>query len=247
FSLSSLAIGSHSITAKYSGDSNVTGSTSATLTQTISQAATTTTVTSGSNTAVFGQSVTFSVKIQSSSSGTPTGTVTLLDGANSLGSTALPANGVAQFTISSLAPGAHAISASYSGDTNFAPSTAATLTETINQASTTATVTSATNPAMFDQSVLFSVKVQSSSSGTPTGTVTLMDGSNSLGSTALPANGVAQFTISNLALGSHAISASYSGDANFAPSTAATLTETVKQASTTATVTSRNHPSAFHP
>jgi len=245
FSLSSLAIGSHSITAKYSGDSNVTGSTSVTLTQTISQAATTTTVTSGSNPAVFGQSVTFSVKIQSPSSGTPTGTVTLLDGANSLGSTALPANGVAQFTISSLAPGAHQISASYSGDTNFAPSTAATLTETINQASTTATVTSATNPAMFDQSVVFSVKVQSSSSGTPTGTVTLVDGSNSLGSTALPANGVAQFAISNMALGSHAISASYSGDANFAPSTAATLTETVNQASTTATVTSGTNPSAF--
>jgi hypothetical protein len=244
-SLSSLAIGSHSITAKYSGDSNVTGSTSATLTQTISQAATTTTVTSGSNPAVFGQLVTFSVKIQSSSSGTPTGTVTLLDGSSSLGSTALPANGVAQFTISSLAPSAHVISASYSGDTNFAPSSAPTLTETINQASTTTTVTSATNPAMFDQSVVFSVKVQSSSTGTPTGTVTLMDGSNSLGNTALPANGVAQFTISNLALGSHAISASYSGDTNFASSTAATLTETVNQASTTATLTSGTNPSAF--
>jgi hypothetical protein len=244
-SLSSLTIGSHSITAKYSGDSNVAGSTSTAFAQTVNQAATTTTVTSGSNPAIYGPSVTFSVKVQSSSSGTPTGTVTLLDGSNSLGNTALPANGVAQFTISSLAPGAHAISASYSGDTNFAPSSAATLTETINQASTTTTVTSATNPAMFDQSVVFSVKVQSSSSGTPTGTVTLLDGSNSLGSTALPANGVAQFTISSLALGSHAISASYSGDTNFATSTAATLTETINQASTTITVTSGTNPSAF--
>jgi hypothetical protein len=244
-SVSSLAVGSHSITAKYSGDSNVAGSTSATLMQTVGQAVTTSTVTSASNPAAFGQSVTFSVRIQSSSGGTPTGTVTLMDGSNSLGNTALPANGVAQFASTSLAPGGHAISATYSGDTNFAPSTAATLTETINQASTTATVTSGTNPAMFDQPIVFTVKIQSSSSGTPTGTVTLMDGANSLGSTALPANGVAPFTISNLALGSHAISASYSGDANFAPGTAATLTETVNQASTTATVTSGTNPSAF--
>jgi hypothetical protein len=242
---SSLAIGVHSITAKYSGDSNVAGSTSATLVQTISQAATTSAVTSGSNPAVFGQSVTFSVKIQSSSSGTPTGTVTLMDGSASLGTTALPSNGVAQFAIGNLAPGAHAISASYSGDINFAPSSAATFTETINQASTTATMTSGTNPAMFDQSVTFSVKIQSSSSGTPTGTVTLLDGTNSLASTTLPANGVAQFSLSSLSLGSHAISASYSGDTNFAPSTAATLTETINQASTTVTVMSGTNPSVF--
>ena len=244
-SLPSLAIGSHSITAKYSGDSNVAGSTSATLVQVISQAATTSAVTSGSNPAVFGQAVTFSVKIQSSSSGTPTGTVTLMDGPASLGTTALPSNGAAQFAIGNLAPGAHTISASYSGDTNFAPSTAATLTETINQASTTATVTSGANPAMFDQSVTFSVKIQSSSSGTPTGSVTLMDGTNSIGSMTLPANGVAQFTISSLSLGSHAISANYNGDSNFSSSTAATLTETINQASTTVTVTSGTNPSAF--
>jgi len=244
-SLSSLAIGSHSITAKYSGDSNVAGSTSATLAQMISQAATTSTVTSGSNPAVFGQAVTFSVNVQSSSSGAPTGTVTLMDGPSALGTTALPSNGVAQFAISNLAPGAHTISASYSGDTNFAPSTAATLTETINQASTTATVTSGTNPAMFDQSVTFSVKIQSSSSGTPTGSVTLMDGTNAIGRMTLPANGVAQFSISSLSLGSHAISANYNGDSNFSSSTAATLTETINQASTTVTVTSGTNPSAF--
>jgi hypothetical protein len=243
-SLSSLAVGSHAITARYSGDGNVAGSTSAALTQTVSQAATTTTVTSGANPAVFEQSVTFSVRIQSSSNGTPTGTVTLMDGSGSLGSTALPANGVAQFAISSLLPGAHAMSASYSGDANFGGSTSAALAQTINQMSTTTTLVSSMNPAAVGQSVTFTATVQAGAGNSAAGTVSFMDGSSTLG-TVTVANNSAQLTFSTFTAGTHSITAVYSGSTDFSGSTSAALTETVNQASTTTTLVSNLNPATF--
>ncbi|HET8922787.1 MAG TPA: Ig-like domain repeat protein [Candidatus Acidoferrum sp.] len=243
-SVSSLAVGSHSITAKYNGDANVAGSTSAALTQTVSQAGTTTTVTSGANPAVFEQSVTFSVRIQSSSNGTPTGTVTLMDGSGSLGSTALPANGVAQFAISSLVPGAHAISASYSGDANFGGSTSAALSQVVNGASTTTAVSSSTNPSTFGQGVTLSATIQTAFGGNPTGTITFLDGTTSLGTTTVSSNG-AQLSLSSLSAGAHQITAKYNGDANFSGSTSPALTQTINQASTTTVVVSSTNPSTF--
>jgi Bacterial Ig-like domain (group 3)/FG-GAP-like repeat len=240
-SLSSLAVGSHAITAKYNGDSNVAGSTSAVLTQTVSQAATTTNVTSGANPAVFGQSVAFSVTIQPSSSGTPTGTVTLMDGSSSLGSAALPANGVAQFTISSLAPGAHTISSSYSGDANYAGSTSSILTETVNQITTATTLASNVNPVPAGQVVTLTATVQAGTGNSASGTITFFDGSTSLG-TATVSNNSAQFSTSNLAPGSHSVTAVYGGNADFTGSTSAVLTETVNQITTTTTLAPSVNP-----
>ena len=240
-SLSSLAVGSHAITAKYNGDTNVAGSTSAGLTQTVSQAATTTNVTSGANPAVFGQSVAFSVTIQPSTSGTPTGTVTLMDGSSSLGSAALPVNGVAQFTISSLAPGAHTISSSYSGDANYAGSTSSILTETVNQITTATTLASNVNPVLAGQAVTFTATVQAGTGNSASGTITFFDGSTSLG-TATVSNNSAQFSTSNLAPGSHSVTAVYGGNADFTGSTSAALTETVNQITTTTTLASSVNP-----
>ena len=60
--------------------------------------------------------------------GTPTGTVTFLDGATPLGTGTLTA-GVATLTTSTLAAGSHTITAAYGGDTNFAAATSAALTQ----------------------------------------------------------------------------------------------------------------------
>ena len=59
FTTSSLALGSHSITAVYGGGGAFTPSNSPVLTQTVGQAATTTAVSSSPNTSAFGQAVTF--------------------------------------------------------------------------------------------------------------------------------------------------------------------------------------------
>ena len=91
FATSSLSIGSQSITAVYGGDANFTTSTSAALTQTVNQDATTTTLKSSPNPSVYGQSVTFTATVTASSpgSGTPTGTVTFYDGSTALATVTL--------------------------------------------------------------------------------------------------------------------------------------------------------------
>jgi Bacterial Ig-like domain (group 3)/Autotransporter beta-domain len=129
-STAALAVGSHSITATYPGDTNFAGSTSPVLTQTVSQSATTTTITSSLNPSEVGKSVTFTATL-SSGGGTPTGTVTFKDGASVLGTGTL-SSGIATFTTSSLTLGSHTITANYAGATNFAASVSATLIQAVN-------------------------------------------------------------------------------------------------------------------
>jgi hypothetical protein len=61
---------------------------------------------------------------------TPTGTVTFYDAKVQIGSASL-SSGAAAFSVSGLAPGTHSITASYSGDTNFNPSTSSVLSITV--------------------------------------------------------------------------------------------------------------------
>lgn len=243
-SLSSLSVGSHSITAKYSGDGNFTASTSSAVTQTVNQATTTTAVASSLNPATFGQSVTFTVTVQPSVSGTPTGTVTLLDGTTSLGTSSLPSGGIAQFTVGGWSAGSHSVTAVYSGDANFTASTSAPLVETVNQGSTTTAISSSANPSAFDQSVTLTATVQSPAGTTAAGVVTFMDGSSSLGSATLSSNS-AQLVVSALTVGTHTITASYAGGANLSGSTSTALSQVVNGASTTTSVSSSTNPSTF--
>jgi len=74
--------------------------------------------------------VTFTATV-SSSSGTPTGSVSFYDGTTLLGSATL-AQGVATYTTSTLAAGAHSITAVYAGDSNFSSLTSSAHTETLN-------------------------------------------------------------------------------------------------------------------
>lgn len=90
-------------------------------TLTVTQGASTVSLASSGSPASYGASVTFTATV-SSSAGTPTGTVTFLNGTTVLGTGTVGANGVATYSTSSLAPGSLSITASYAGDTNFAPS-----------------------------------------------------------------------------------------------------------------------------
>jgi len=87
FTTAALSVGSHSITAFYSGDPDFAGSSSTALAQTVGQASSSTTIASSANPSVFGQSVTFTatVSVVAPGAGTPTGTVNFLDGATRLG------------------------------------------------------------------------------------------------------------------------------------------------------------------
>jgi hypothetical protein len=104
---------------------------------------------------------------------------------------------------------------------------------TINPDATTTVVSSSANPSDYGQAVTFSVTVTANppGSGTPTGTVTFLDGGTVLGTVAVDATGHASFTTAPfaLAVGNHAITAVYSGDGNFTASSSS-LTEAVLSA-----------------
>ena len=235
FTTSSLSVGSHSITALYGGDTTYLGSTSAALTQTVNQAASSTTVSASPNPATSGQAVTFKASVAPAAA---TGIVTFYDGAAALGSASL-STGTATFTTSSLAAGSHSITAVYGGDTNYAGSSSAVLSETI-LAATTTSVTSSTNPSTVGSPVTFTASVTPAGA---TGTVTFKDGSTTLGTVTLT-SGTATFTTSSLGAGTHAITATYNGDSGHAASTSAAVNQTVRYTTTTVLTSSANPSNA---
>jgi sugar lactone lactonase YvrE len=72
-----------------------------------------------------GAPITLTSHVASTTSGSPTGIVTLLDGAAPLLTAPVSASGDSTFTTSSLFQGTHTLTAYYSGDANFTPSTSA--------------------------------------------------------------------------------------------------------------------------
>ena len=112
-------------------------------------------------------------------------------------------------------------------DTNRATTTA-TFSLAINQATVSGVLfTSTVNPVLFGSTTTL-VATISSSVSTPTGTVSFIDASSStpLGSATL-SGGVAQLPVSNLAVGTHSITAVYSGDTDFLGATSTAWSEQV--------------------
>jgi len=85
----------------------------------VNKAASVLSVTPSLNPSTFGDAVTFTLTV-SGNGATPTGTVTLTDGATTLlSATALQANGIQTVTTSALSAGSHTLNLTYSGDANF--------------------------------------------------------------------------------------------------------------------------------
>ncbi|HWE93775.1 MAG TPA: Ig-like domain repeat protein [Tepidisphaeraceae bacterium] len=93
-------------------------------------AATTTTLGTSSASATAGQAVTWKAVITSGVAGSPTGTVQFFDGTTLL-ATVTVANGSAAFTSSALSVASHSMTAVYSGDSAYAASTSAVLTQVV--------------------------------------------------------------------------------------------------------------------
>lgn len=232
YTTSSLPVGSLSITAVYNGSAAYTGSTSLPVSKIVNSAATTSTVASLANPAVFGQSVTFtaSVKANAPGSGVPSGTVTFLNGTTILGVVTLNTAANATFTTPTLAlpVGIANITVVYSGSANFTASTSAVLNQTVRKDATLTTVASSLNPSVLGQAVTFTttVKAQAPGSGVPTGTVIFKDGGAVLMTVTL-SGGTASYMTSSLTHGTHEITVTYTGDTNYLPSTETALIQKV--------------------
>ncbi len=106
--------------------------------------------------------------------------------------------------------------------------------------STTTSLTSSLSPSTYGQSVKFTATVTGfpSVSGTPAGTVTFKDGSNTLGTGSLSGSGstaTATYTTNSLLAGSHSITAVYGGNSTFPGSTSSVYAQTVNKATPTIT------------
>jgi trimeric autotransporter adhesin len=236
-----LPVATNSITAQYQGDSNYGTSTSPASTVTVSAASTSVGLTASPVSPLVGQSVTFTatVTVTSPGTGSPTGTVNFMDGQTLLGPGTL-ANGVATFQTSTLTATTHTITADYVSDGNYLASSSSPLTLTVAATpTTTTTVTPSTTTPVFGQQVAFSITVApiSPATGTPTGTVEILNGGTLLDTETL-SGGTANFQTNSLALGSNTITVVYSGDDTFTSSTSTPLTLTVGLAGSAAVVTS---------
>ena len=116
--LTTLSVGSHSITASYAGDSAFSSCVSAAASEVVSRAAATATLQSSLNPSIYGDSVTLTVLIAGGGA-VPTGTATLMDGATTLATLTLDGTGTATYTSRSLAAGSHALQVTYGGDGNY--------------------------------------------------------------------------------------------------------------------------------
>jgi hypothetical protein len=228
-----LAAGTHTITAQYAGNTTYNAATSAALLQTVNAPLANSSVAliSSSNPSTAGQGVTFTATV-SGTLETPAGTVDFRDGAASISGCAAVAlsAGSATCTTSSLAAGAHSISAQYAGNTTYNAATSAPLTQTIDAplADAAVAIASSPDPSAAGQSVTFTAAV-SGTAGTPTGTVDFRDGTGSISgcmAVALSA-GTAMCDTAGLAAGAHSITAQYSGDIFYNAATSPALTQTV--------------------
>jgi len=206
---SALAAGSHTVTATYVASDGFTGSRDS-LTQAVSKADATIVVTP------------YSV-IYDGNAHTATGTATGVNGETLSG---LDLSGTA-----------HTNAGTYSDTWTFADTTgnynnaSGTVTDTISKIGTTTAVASSANPSITGAPLTYTATVSpDSGTGTPTGTVAFSDGGTPIagcGSVTVSSTGTTTCLVPQTAVGSHAITAAYSGDTIYAASTSTGLTQQV--------------------
>lgn len=179
--------------------------------------------------------------------GQPTGTVSFTNNGTTFAppgftaTLALNTEGAANFPngVTTLVPGTYSLVGAYSGDVSFNPSTSTPLALTVAKAP--ANISAASKPS--GSSLVLTATVATTSLGLPpTGTVNFYAGTTLLGNSPVsgtndPTTGIASatatLTVAGSAVGQNALTAQYSGDANYASSAPFNLTTSLSSASVT--------------
>lgn len=216
YTVANLGLGNHVIGASYLGAGEfLPSSTSLSGGQVVAQASTATSITASAATVNFGGNVTFTATTAAVApgAGTPTGTVTFLVDNVSVGTASLT-GGTASLTVPALAAGTNrVVKASYGGDANFkASEVLLSGGVTVNKVASTLALTQDSLSTVYGKPVVFQASV-TGAGGTPTGAVTFTI-DNVARTPVTLVGGTAALTISDLPVGSHSVSASYSGGPN---------------------------------
>jgi hypothetical protein len=169
------AAGTYTVVARFPGSADYAPSQSKPATFAIAPGAATIALTPSVSTAVYGQTVTFLATV-STAAGPPSGTVTFLDGASPLATVALNSSGQAALSVSSLALGSQAITATYNGNADFQGVSSSATTESVRPAATA--IVLVPHPVVKGKRALKAVELTAEiepvapGRGVPTGTVT---------------------------------------------------------------------------
>ncbi len=217
--LVALPAGANTLTAQYSGDSNYPAFTFGNYALSVGRGNTSDTSLSISATSVMaGNPVSLTAFVGGHGHSTPAGTVQFTAGSLNIGSAPTNGQGSATVTTSSLTPGTYNVVASFTAQQGSTASQSTPVALTVTQIPTTLALTANPSPAVHGTAVTITATVSyPATSLLPSGTVTIKDGSTTIATLAL-VDGAASFTTSTLAVGTHSLSASYGGDANFVKS-----------------------------
>lgn len=227
---STLPAGIDSVSAAYSGAVAFKASSSNVVAITVNAAVptavnTTTTLAVSATSITQGATVTFTAVVKPASGATtPTGTVTFYDGATAIGSASLSA-GTASYSTTTLPAGQQSITAAYGGNATFLSSTSNELNIAVSAQSnptgmtTTTTLTSSASQADRGFTIALTATVSAAGGAkTPTGNVGFYVANQQIG-TATLSGGRAYLNTASLPAGNDVVTASYTGDSEFAPST----------------------------
>jgi hypothetical protein len=225
--LSSLAAGTHTITAVYSGDGTYLGGPSGSLDQVVGKAASTTVVSALPAAPVFGQTVNLTARVTPAQVGVLGGTVQFyVDGvAVGLAQDVKGSGGVATLPWSAWTVGRHAVTASFSGNDNFLASGSAPLSYRIYRAATRTVVTSSGTPARAWSTVRFTatVRVVAPGVGPVSGRVQFQVDGRNFGPIVNVTGGTATLVTAALGAGTHRVRAVYLTSTSFSSSTSTTF------------------------
>jgi hypothetical protein len=223
-----LGAGSHTITASFAGSAALNDS-STTFTLTVAKASTT--VVAGDASGNVGATASVPVNVTSPGAAVPDGTVTILSGANQVGTGTLSGGSVTvSVDTTGLSGGDHPLTVNYDGNDNF---TSSTKDITLTLSKLTSTVTAGDQTATYGSAGSLTATVNATGA---TGEVTFSEGPTQLGQADVGAGGVATLALTEVTLGAgpHTITASYGGDDSVAASSKG-FTLTVNKATTTVT------------
>ncbi|MEP0804592.1 MAG: Ig-like domain repeat protein [Chloroflexota bacterium] len=229
------SIGEKTITATYTGDSKHDPS-SDTESHNV-KGPTTTTLTTSPNPSLINTQATLSVTV-TSAYGTPTGTVTITEGSNTLCTITL-SNGAGSCAVTFTSDGDKLLTASYSGDSNFFDSSGTKVHKVILPGQTTTTITTSPSPSIVGQSVTITVNVTSTS--TPTGTVTVTIGGTPVCTFRL-SGGTGTCSTTFNTVGNRTITATYTPDSSSFLGSSGSVNHAVQLPPTITTLTTTNTP-----
>ena len=243
-----LTAGDHALVANYDTQDTFAGST-ALGTLRVNRVASIAGLGSSNSSPTYGELVTLTATVPVVGGGvTPTGSVTIKDGSQTLASGSL-SGGSFTYSIASLLGGAHTLTVEYSGDANYLGSTGALVATVQQKAAVPTVVVPAVSPT-YGGVARLTATVPTAVAGTPaTGTIRFYDGQTLLGTgTTSVVGGALTATLDTAAIagGSRSIRAEYSGDGtSYAATTSASSALTVQLASRVAAVASDPNPAPY--